>query len=207
MNRTHPRPALWVSALMIFSSCASSFLGTAYKYDYGLQQSTQSSVSGDTMRFEDSTILVTFKIDELNVNFDLLNKTGDTLTVEWEDARMNMGLDAQRVMHKGLKMNQKDKPRDPSKVAPHARLVDFAYPASNAYWTGDQYISPTQFKFGKWEQRELFTKYDLKAESIRQMIMDNKGKRFTLALPIASGGAARPYVFEFVVKDVRPVVK
>lgn len=70
------------------------------------------------------------------IEFDLKNKTQTPIEIIWASSSIVLpDGSASRVMHKGQKFLEKDRPAPPSIIPPNAILSDLAAPSDLIYWS------------------------------------------------------------------------
>lgn len=177
-------------------------MGNKYQYSYALA----GPVADPLMSYEDEKISIVFVIDEKAINFRLKNKTASVMKLIWDEASIVQFGKAQKVMHLGVKYTNRSESQPPTVVPPNAAIDDLIIPSDNIYYR-QGYYSKYSSSAGGWEQHDLFQTMDLNNQEYRTTILNSKGQKFTVYLPIQHEGSTLEYTFEFVVADVKQVTQ
>jgi len=157
-------------------------LGYTYDYKFSLQNPTKS----DSLSFDDEKIGVDFAVLDKGIGFRLINKTGDILKVNWDEAVIIWDDKSKKVVHTGVRVLDAAKSQPMSVVPPNAELEDVAFLAEDV----DN------------ESRKLFIKDDYGMENIDSAVMEYLGYTFSLYLPIIQRNEQLDYNFVFKVDDI-----
>lgn len=189
----------------LFVACATNKFGTKYKYDYGLIKNDSSVDSSSVMTFTDDKIDASFAVGLKSISFTIKNKTDDAMKIIWDESSIVQFGKTHKVMHSGVKYIDRNGAQTPSIIPAHASIDDIVLPTDNIYYlegTYSQYYSNT----GGWKERDLFSSSDLNKEEFKNMILSFKGQKFSLYLPIQTQGKTLDYNFNFIVRNVEPII-
>ncbi|MGD0922410.1 MAG: hypothetical protein ABSA70_11685 [Terriglobia bacterium] len=136
----------------------------------------------DNLAYEDDSIRIAFTVVKTQVQFSLQNKTESAIEINWDQAAFIdfSGL-SHRVIHTGIKLNDRDKPQAPATVPPTARIEDIVYPADYAEWSGSD-----------WLRKPVVPPAELAY----------KGQTFSVFMPLKINGEVKNYLFTIKVADV-----
>ena len=193
-----------ISALL-FSSCG-AFKSSIASYSVGLktvespanakQQFGETKVvnfqDGTTnkYRYEDDYISIVWYVGSKQFNFDLTNKSGHTLKINWDDiSYVDYNGKTGRVMHSGVKYTERNNSQPASTVPKGASLSDILLPTENVYYVSGQY--------GGWREYYLIPciyKDDATKLSEAPAYV---GKTMTIMMPIMIENVQNDYTFTF----------
>lgn len=189
----------------LFIASETTKLGTNYKYDYGLIKTDSSVDSSSVMTFSDEKIDASFTVGRKSISFTIKNKTDDVMKIIWDESSIVQFGKTHKVMHSGVKYIDRNGAQTPSVIPPHASIDDIALPSDNVYYregTYSQYYSNP----GGWEEHDLFSTSDLNKDEYKNMILSFKGQKFSLYLPIQTQGKTLDYNFNFIIRNVEPII-
>lgn len=131
-------------------------------------------------KFTDSLIEILFLTNYKQFEFILTNKTSHSIKIIWDEAAFIDGDGiSKRVIHSGIKYNERSAPQPVSVVAKGSSISDLLCPADNVYL--DSY-------FG-WMANPIITEADI-------------GKTVQLLLPFEIEGVVNEYLFRFKINNV-----
>jgi hypothetical protein len=127
-------------------------------------------------------------------NFELKNKSNETIKLIWDDASY-IGTDgsAKKIFHNGVKFIERTNAQPATSIIKNSKLSDLVAPTDNVYYSSG--------KYGGWNQTPLF----LTSRKIETPVYDNTEVR--VLLPLAFSGTTKEYVFTFKVKWIEDVKK
>lgn len=213
--------------LIILNGCsAMSFMGTNYfvaKYDLSLtsverpadakerygEQIIEKYNPQDSSKFnylfEDGLVRILWLPTQEGFYFQIYNKTDNSIKVIWDEAVfVDQSNKSHRIMHAGVKYNERENPQPPSVIIRKGSIDEFASPTDYVYFYrgyGNQYvIDPSE-----WRHIPM-----LNCKSEEQMKADNDakqlvGKKLQLLLPLEIQGTVNDYIFEFTATDYKIV--
>lgn len=86
--------------------------------------------------FEDANLRITWTWSSAALDFDLLNKTGGTMRVLWDDAAMTIhGVHTYRVTRDGVRFRDRHNAQPPTAIPTGARLADTLRPVDYVRFT------------------------------------------------------------------------
>jgi len=144
-------------------------------------------VPSKTLTYEDDAISIAFIITNEQLEFTLSNKTQEPQSINWDEVSyVDLSGTAHRVLHKGVKLVDRDKPQSPTVIPPGARIDDLIEPSDSVQWSS---------VINDWEHDPLLPP--------SQRIVDFKGKTFGAFLPIEIDGKKKNYTFTIRIDDVQ----
>jgi hypothetical protein len=136
----------------------------------------------DRLALEDDSIRIAFAVVESQIQFSLQNKTESPIEINWDQsAFIDFSAQSHRVIHAGIKWNDREKPQAPAIVPPTARISDIIYPADYAEWSGSD-----------WLHKPVVPPAELAY----------KGQTFSVFMPLKINGEVKNYLFTIKVADV-----
>ena len=131
--------------------------------------------------FEDDYINIIIFGNESNFSFKLENKTPNSIKIVWDDAVfVDCNGSTSKVMHSGIKYNEKENPQVSTTIISGASLDDIACPISNIHFDDIQ--------------KEWIT------DTMYPQTISKGDKQFRLMLPIQIKDVINEYVFIFDVE-------
>lgn len=190
---------------MLLASC-----GTMAVYDIGLSavespadakirygetkivEFTENSIQ--KYRYEDDYIDIVWLVSTTRLDFTLKNKSGHSIKINWDEVTyVDWKEQADRIMHKGIRYNEREKSQGFINIPNGTSLTDVIIP-----------ISKVKFDGGKWIELALIPCY---YDNKRLMLADIQkgtwiGKTIKVLFPIEIEGVKNDYSFEFKVNKV-----
>lgn len=158
------------------------------------------STSDDPFRYSDRYIDIQFSpITELSkrILFSLKNISGETVEVDWDKiVFVDLSGNAGRVIHGGVKLNEKSNAQAPSFIPANSRISDLLVPVDRIRYEK----VPPEFDYST--RKALEGVYGWKYDSLLNLKpMNEEGKcgEFSLHMPLKISGTEREYKFVFVV--------
>ena len=188
---------------LLFSSCGVSNLAN---YSIGLktvespanakQQFGETKIvnfqDGETnkYRYEDDYINIVWYVDSKRFYFDLTNKSGHTIKINWDDiSYVDYNGKVGRVMHSGVKYTERNNSQPASTVPKGATLSDILIPTENVYFISGQ--------FGGWREKYLIPCVYNDAATRDAQASSYVGKTMTIMMPIMIENVQNDYTFTF----------
>ena len=188
---------------LLFSSCGVSNLAN---YSIGLktvespanakQQFGETKIvnfqDGKTnkYRYEDDYINIVWYVDSKRFYFDLTNKSGHTIKINWDDiSYVDYNGKVGRVMHSGVKYTERNNSQPASTVPKGATLSDILIPTENVYFISGQ--------FGGWREKYLIPCVYNDAATRDAQASSYVGKTMTIMMPIMIENVQNDYTFTF----------
>ena len=188
---------------LLFSSCGVSNLAN---YSIGLktvespanakQQFGETKIvnfqDGETnkYRYEDDYINIVWYVDSKRFYFDLTNKSGHTIKINWDDiSYVDYNGKVGRVMHSGVKYAERNNSQPASTVPKGATLSDILIPTENVYFISGQ--------FGGWREKYLIPCFNNEAATRDAQASSYVGKTMTIMMPIMIENVQNDYTFTF----------
>jgi len=183
-----------LSLIMLFVFCGCGLFMKRYIYEYSMTTS-----SSKDMSFNDDKIDIVFSIDEQEINFTLKNKTKDTLKIIWDNATIVLNGKVNKTIHKGVKFINKNEAQPASTIPPNAEIDDLLIPTEHIFYNNI---------YNQWDCFGLFPTDNRNSslfpdENITKVILNSKGVKFGLYLPIEYQGKIMDYNFEFQIASVK----
>ena len=188
---------------LLFSSCGVSNLAN---YSIGLktvespanakQQFGETKIvnfqDGETnkYRYEDDYINIVWYVDSKRFYFDLTNKSGHTIKINWDDiSYVDYNGKVGRVMHSGVKYTERNNSQPASTVPKGATLSDILIPTENVYFISGQ--------FGGWGEKYLIPCVYNDAATRDAQASSYVGKTMIIVMPIMIENVQNDYTFTF----------
>ena len=144
----------------------------------------------DKYRYEDDYIEVIWYVSAKKFNFDLKNKSGHTIKINWDDiSYVDVTGKAGRVMHAGVKYAEKNNSQPSTTIPKNATISDVLIPTDNVY-----YISGT---YGGWNEKNLIPSFYQSQEALNENAGKYVGQKMTILMPILIENVQNDYTFEF----------
>ena len=146
-------------------------------------------------RYEDDYINIVWFVGSKQFNFDLTNKSGHTLKINWDDiSYLDYNGKTGRVMHSGVKYTERNNSQPASTVPKGASLSDILLPTENVYYISGQY--------GGWREKYLIPcVYNDEATRATQA-PKYVGKTMTIMMPIMIENVQNDYTFTFCIDEL-----
>ncbi|MGO9273225.1 MAG: hypothetical protein ACLQOO_23815 [Terriglobia bacterium] len=163
--------------------------GSEYKFEYVFKLTKPRE--SDATVFEDEVIRIDFALSDLQDNqkpilFELHNKTQEPLTISWDQCSYVDGTSrSHRVIHEGIKLEEREKPQAPTIVPPGSTIQDSFYPSDSITLIGPDV---------GWMYRPFLPRESPEAQ---------KGKTISLFMPVEIQKQQRNYLFAFTITDVQ----
>lgn len=144
-------------------------------------------------RYEDDYINIVWYVSQTHFNFDLTNKSGHTIKINWDDVSY-VDIDGKvgRVMHAGVKYVDRNSSQPATTIPKNATISDLLTPTDNVYYSN--YIG--------WTESRLIPSYYSTQESLDISAPGYVGKKMTILMPIMIENIQNDYVFEFSVDEL-----
>lgn len=202
--------ALFTFIGMMFTSCGMLKSYTA-KYDVSLA-SVESPADakaqfGETKvatfqdgeinkyRYEDDYIDIIWYVSSTQFNFTLTNKSNHTIKINWDDISfVDYNGKTGRVMHTGVKYNERNNSQPASTIPKGASLTDILLPTDNVYFTSGQY--------GGWNESLLIPSIYKTPEDFANGAANYVGKTMRILMPILIENVQNDYTFEFTINKL-----
>lgn len=152
------------------------------------------SISPNTsLNYRDDIMFISWNIQRNLVKFTLQNKSTSSIKIIWDDMAF-VGLDekSKRVIHQGIKYNEKENPQSPSVVMRDSRVTDLLIPSSNIYYNQS---------LKKWSAHPLV--YDIMFSPEDETTQHASGKKIKILLPIIVNEKRYEYQFVFEIDNIK----
>lgn len=186
------------------SCTTTSFIG---EYIYNLKKVNKTVNDDDinvdksyinNMSFSDSIINIVWSIDKTSLKFNLLNKTNNILTIDWNNAVYIDALgETNKVIHGGIKYIDRNGYMTPSIIYKNAWLTDIIIPTNNIY-----YENYTKYSNGGWRIFGLLINDVSNKNLIINSLSTYKIKSNEIIIPITYKNMNLTYRFVFNIKDI-----
>ena len=141
-------------------------------------------------RYEDDYINIVWYVGAKQFNFTLNNKSGHSLKINWDDISfVDITGQVGRVMHSGVKYNERNNSQPATTVPKGASLSDLLLPTENVYYVSGQY--------GGWRERYLIPCVYKTSEDFNKEASSYVGKTMTIMMPIMIENVQNDYTFTF----------
>jgi hypothetical protein len=160
--------------------------------------------------FDDDLVKIYWFADSRGISFLLENKTSHSIKIPWDEAAyVDIDGRSHRVMHSGIKYNERENPQPPSIVVRKGFLEDIVFPTDLVYYR-EGYYGNSYSRPGGWGKNSLlidsffmfdeFTEED--ATKFKNLANSYVGKSFQVLLPIQIQETVNDYIFAFRVDRV-----
>ena len=137
-----------------------------------------------TMEYNDDALAINFSLQKTEIDFVLQNKSDDPIKLDWNLVSFIQSWGtSQAVIHKGIKLADKQAPKAPSVVPPKAKIEDIVVPVENV-----------EFANGEWRTQDLL----LDGPASLKMV----GQEFSIFMPLDLGDKTKNYTFTFKILSV-----
>jgi hypothetical protein len=151
------------------------------RYPVHYQTALTKPVAARNLEYHDDTLAITFSLQRTEIDFVLQNNSNDAIKIDWNLVSFVQSWGtAQGVIHKGIKLADKQAIKAPSMIPPKAKIEDMIVPVENVEFTdGDWVTHPILFE-GPAALRLL-------------------GAEFSIFMPLEIAATAKNYTFTFKV--------
>jgi len=180
-------------------------------YDYDLMKVEKSgdiieidSTYSSICIFEDSLINIKWSIKHNKLLFNLVNKTQNTLSINWDNIIfVDINGKSYRVIHSGIKFNEKEKPQVPTNIIRKGSIDDLIIPAEKiSYFKGFTSSFLDISIPSSWNAGPLISPCCTQNKQETEILaIENIGKIFQVLLPIHINNISYEYIFSFCTKD------
>ena len=146
-------------------------------------------------RYEDDYIDIIWYVSTKQFNFDLKNKSGHTIKINWDDVSfVDINGKTGRVMHAGVKYNERNNSQPATTIPKNATISDLLLPTDNVYFMSGQY--------GGWQEKDLIPSTYSTQEDYNAYAKGYVGKKMTILMPIMIENVQNDYTFEFSIDEL-----
>lgn len=145
-------------------------------------------------RYEDDFIDIVWYVGLKQLNFQLTNKSGNTIKINWDDVCF-VDIDGKvgRVMHAGVKYTDRNNSQPATIIPKNASITDLILPTDNVYWVSGSY--------GGWREKNLIPAYYKDKEALKANAANYVGKKMVVLMPILIENIPNEYSFEFSIDE------
>ena len=189
-----------VTAITLVSCVAPSMLsryGYAYEYKHRL---VGDKTTGDT--YKDENIEISFAYPKTELDFELTNLTQNPIKIIWDEVSFIQYGEGKRIFHKGVKYTERSNPQVPTIVPVGTSYSDLVTPIDNVSFDQGYYVNAFANKPAEWVTSDLWFPNDFNKPEVSSRIMQLKGLKYSLLLPMEVNGVKKNYTFEFEITDV-----
>lgn len=213
VNRNNMKKAhfsLLLMAALVLSSCgalksyvASYSIGLASvespadaKQQFGETKVVSFNEEGvSKYRYEDDYIDIVWYVGSKQFNFELKNKSGHSLKINWDDVSyVDTKGQVGRVMHSGVKYTDRNASQPATTVPKGASISDILLPTDNVYYVSGQY--------GGWRESYLIPCVYQTQEAFNTGAPEMVGKTMTIMMPIVIENVQNDYSFTFNIDEL-----
>lgn len=149
------------------------------------------TVDSLTSTYEDAIIKISWQYAVSSINFDLTNKSEQTLKLIWDEtAYISAENVTERIFHKGIKYIDRENSQPPSSIYKKTTLSDLVSPTSYTRFVSGQYGGWVSTPLIPTMQTGMFSK---KVEYKPELL----GKTLRVVLPLKMEDKTLEYVFVF----------
>lgn len=191
--------AMLILAANVFQSCiGGKYFITTVKLDQVESPENAKEQFGETKivevengyKYEDDLINIIWKVSRKEFKFDITNKTNHSMKINWDDiSYVDINGRVGRVMHSGVKYNEKNNSQPPTTIPRGASLSDLLLPTDNVSFVSTR-------DGGYWSEEVLVNPSS--AEDIPLYI----GKTMQIAMPISIENVQNDYIFIFKITNI-----
>lgn len=146
-------------------------------------------------RYEDDYIEIVWVVGKKQFNFDLRNKSGHTIKINWDDiSYVDTDGKVGRVMHSGVKYTERNNSQPSTTIPKNASISDLLLPTENVYYTSGQY--------GGWNEMYLYRCVYQTPEAFNENASNLVGKTMTILMPIMIENVQNDYTFTFNINEL-----
>lgn len=140
--------------------------------------------------YEDSLMKIDWTYATSQIEFDLKNKSEQTLKIIWDDAAfISLSNETSKIFHKGIKYTDRENSQPPTSIYKKTNLSDLISPTS--------YVSYVSGQYGGWRSRPLIPAkgsiWSVKVEYDTSLI----GQVMRVVLPVKKDDQTIEYTFLF----------
>ena len=152
--------------------------------------------------FEDDLVKILWVVsNEVGFEFLIENKTDHTIKIVWDEATYmdEKGMN-HKIMHSGIKYNDREKSQPPSNIIRKGKLEDLIFPIDNVYF--DE----------RWNKKSLFLSKDFHSEydpgiyhtfeDFQNTVNKNLNNNVSVLLPIQIENVTNDYIFTFQITNI-----
>jgi len=213
---------LWFMLLFNFFGCATITFNSNYQlslsgvshpknetYYYGNQKiDTVTDNPKYNYFFEDSLVKILWLADSRQITFSIENKTDYIIKILWDDAAyVDENNHSHRVIHSGIKFNDRANPQPPSVIAPKGIIDDFVFPADYIQFIpGNENTAPAwveQSLIPVTSEKHVITESSLDEAQAKfnDSLKVNIGKNYQVLLPLQIDNTLHEYIFTFTIEN------
>jgi hypothetical protein len=154
------------------------------KYPVQYRIALSKSVSSEPLVFRDDALAMAFSLRQTEIGFTLQNNTDVPIKIDWNLVTfVESWGGSQGVIHKGVKLIDKQAAKPPSLIPPKARLDDMVVP-----------VDRVEFVEGRWLIQPLLIQGPTSLKTV--------GQDFSIFMPLEIGTTTKNYIFTFTVVGV-----
>lgn len=205
--------AILFASLSVLTGCSTLVKSTVY--DVGLKTVERPSLSKEQFSeiavktieddgvakysYSDENIDIVWYVTQNQFNFKLTNNSDFAIKIPWDEVvYIDADSNAKKVMHSGIKYNERNSAQPASVVPRGTSISDIILPTDNVYWREGTY-SRYGSTAGGWEERPLFPQYSTKEGAESSYL---KGSTVSIMMPIVIQNVTNEYTFTFTINDV-----
>jgi len=168
------------------------------KERYGESTIINFQEDGDTKyKYADEMIEIAWVIGQEQFSFVLNNKTEHSIKLIWDEAAyVDLDNASKRIMHSGVKYNEKNNSQPASIIIKGGKLTDIIQPTENVY-----YINGSQYYSGGWRTLPLFPNSGQDKEALINLSKQYIGREVKILLPLEIQGNVNEYIFSFKLEN------
>ena len=177
-----------IVVILLLTSCSIK------SYEYVLEMKKPNF--SKELEFSDDKIKIVFDIGKSDISFALRNKTSSGIKILWDEASFVKKGEAQKIIHKNVKLIDKEKSQIATVIPPSSYIKDRIQPIDDIVYNTVYYGNKNQ---SFWSTKPF---YPLVYRKNIDKIKPLKGTKLNIYLPIQSEGKLLEYYFEFEVVDI-----
>ncbi len=171
-----------------------------YVYEYQHKLIGKNTIGNE---YKDDNISVEFDFGKTELDFVVKNLTSNPIKIIWDEVSFIQYGEGKRIMHKGVKYTERSNPQVPTIIPMGTSYSDMIVPIDNVSFDNGYYVNEFAHKDASWETRSLWIPNDFNKVSVREHLMQLKGWKYSLLMPMEINGVKKNYTFEFEITDVK----
>lgn len=154
------------------------------------------------MSYSDDLFDIDFQMNRYELAFRLKNKTNEPVYINWDLSSLSINGKSLRVIHNGIVLKDRDKPQALTSVPPYSIIEDALTPSENIDYYPGFYSGYYNISAG-WIYKDFIKTTCNKKDSItEELILSQKGMKFSILLSFEYMGQKRHRIFNFTVTDI-----
>lgn len=152
-------------------------------------------IDSQNLRFQDENILISFKTKHKYFNFELLNKSNETIKLHWNEI-VYVGYDgsSQGVINSNIRFINKGDNKQPSNIISNSKLEEKIIPTNNVVYLYDEWFIRDMLAQPGKDSGTFNTSDYNDANNVGASFIN---KKIIIMIPIEKGNKTLEYYFNF----------